>query len=247
MRTNPNNYISINEILADVTVALDDQDYRLLTPGFYRAQVKKALDELGFDTFFYDFVEDKEMPDDLQIPIPEGAFNVKGIYLIYGTPDNIKYQENLYWKRDFYTEGEGKGYTATRHHRNVSDPFMKPVWNNKARYFFNIHNGIIMLSDLCKGYDYVRIKASGIPSKNIDNVKMIPPEAREGITLWVIEKCASYLKIRYKEYRTVQLDAYQQLDPYGLNGAWHKTRMRLKAVDKKQLRDTILYNKAMYY
>ena len=37
----------------------------------YRTQVKYAMDELGFDSLFYDMFEDIEMPDDLIFEMPK--------------------------------------------------------------------------------------------------------------------------------------------------------------------------------
>ena len=245
MIQNPHNYLSINHILADVLVALHDQDTRRLTPGFYRNQTKACLDELGFDTFFNDYYEDIDIPPDLIIDIPQGAYNIKTLHIYKGTPENIEYQENVYWKRNFYTSETG--YTANKHHQNTTDPFFRATLRNNARYFFNVHRGQIMLSETCKYFDYLRITSAGIPSMTIDDVQMIPPEVRKAVTLWVIEKCASYLKLQDNNYRVIQLDAAAQLDEYGLNGAWHQAKSRLRKLDRKQMADVLIYNAKMNY
>ena len=76
---------------------------------------------------------------------------------------------------------------------------------------------------------------------------MVPPEAREALVLYAVEKCAASLKLRDNRYRAVQVDAASQLDRYGLNGAWHNTKMLLTRLDSKKLRDVILYNSRLNY
>lgn len=245
MQINPHNLLSINEILADVLVGMDDEDQSKLTPGFYRAQVKYAMDELGFDVFFLPQTVDVPMPIDLLIDMPKGCYNLTDINIYTGTPDNVGYVENLYWKKNMRTRGAGTGYTANVHSYNVTDPFFRVnVWES-GRYFFTVQNGIIRLSDTCADYPYVRMTFNGLASKNLDEVKMVPPEVRKAVVLWVIEKGAGFLKSRLPNYRVIQIDASSQLDEYGLNGAWHEAKMRLRRLDTKIMRDVITYNSSL--
>ena len=247
MDVNYNNFLSINEVLADVLVALNDENMRMLTPGFYRAQVKYGLDELGFDTFFLDQVVDLPVPDDLRVPMPAGVYNMKSMHLYTGEPCDVRYMDNVYWKKGFVTMGARNGYTANRVEGNITDPYIKTTYLRSGRYWFNVQNGIIMLSDSCAAYDYIRIVYSGIPSKSLDEVRMIPPEVRKALVLWVIEKCSSYLKSQSPMFRQLQLDAANQLDEYGFNGAWHEAKRRLYTLDKKKLRDSLIYNAEMNF
>lgn len=241
---NENSFISINEVLSDVLVALNDEDTRKLTPGFYRAQVRNAVDELGFDTVFQEYKIDVPIPSNHIVSFPSNAYRIKNAHIYSGSPDNIGYVQNLYWKKNARTEGFEKGYTANNHPSNSSDNyFTSPTWGDtNIAYFFSFVNGNIYLSDPCASYDYVRIIYDGIPSGVLDEVKMVPPEARKAIVLWVIEKCASFLKIKDPAYRAVQLDAAAQLDEYGMNGSWHEAKMRIKYLGKKVLRDVLEYN-----
>lgn len=245
MDVNYNNFLTINEILADVTVGMDDEDTRKLTPGFYKAQVKYALDELGFDTFFLKQTEDIDIPDNLRIDVPEGCYNLEFIKAFTGTPEDFTSQVNVYWKRNF--QQTAGGWTGVYAYGNHNDPFVRAISQNQARYFFNVQNGVIHLSDLCADFDFIKVTYSGIPSKNIANVKMVPPEVRKAVVLWVTEKCASYLKIKDNHYRIIQLDAASQLDEYGMRGAWHEAKTRLRQLDTKQMQDILTYNAQMNY
>jgi len=247
MDINPANFGNINEVLADVLVVLNDEDQSLLTPGFYRAQVKNGLDELGFDISFLEVPNDYELPDDLILPMPKGCFNLKQIQVYTGTPDAVEYVEQVYWKKGVQTRGKGKGYTSNVHHWNVTDPFIQVRVDEYSMYYFSVQNGNIYLSDACANYDYVKLVFDGIPSMNLDEVKMVPPEVRKALVLWVTDKCAGALKMRDARYRIIQSDAASQLDEYGVTGAWHEAKMRLRKLDKKKMKDIIEYNSKMNF
>lgn len=247
MEQNINNYLSINNILADCLVILNDETQKLLTPGFYRAQVKSGLDELGFDISFLPVTTDYEIPDNLIVDIPKGCFNLRQIHVYSGTPDAVEYVENVYWKKGRHTRGAGTGMTADVHHYNVTDPFIQVSIDEYSMYYFTVQNGRIYLSDACSVYDYVRLTFDGIPSMNLDDVRLVPREVRKALVLWVTEKCAGALKSRDPRYRAIQADAATQLDEYGLSGAWHEAKMRLRRLDKKQMKDIIEYNSKLNY
>ena len=240
---NEYSYISINEVLADVTVALNDQDERLLSHGFYKAQVRNAMDELGFSTVFIERFEDTEIPADHKVTMPVAAYRLKNLHIFKGTSDDITAMSNVYWKKGAHSEGFETGFTANYYPGN-DDPY----YGNNLRgygesiYWFIFHHGNIVLSDACETFDYVRVVYDGIPSGILDEANLIPQEVREAVVMWVIEKCASFLKVQDSKYRVVQLDAAAQLDKYGLNGAWQEAQRRIKYLGKKIRRDVIEYN-----
>jgi hypothetical protein len=247
MDQNLQNYISINNVLADILVILDDESQSKLTPGFYIAAVKNCLDDLGFESPFHEVVTDTLMPADLILDMPVGCYNLKQINIFTGTPDDIQYSENVYWKKRAKTQGKDTGFTSDVHHYNVSDPFFRVAINEYSLYYFSIQNGQMYLSDACQYFEYVRTVYDGMASKNLTTVAMIPPEVRKAVVLWVTEKCAGALKMRDNRYRTIQIDSAAQLDEYGLNGAWHQAKTRITRLDSKKLRDAILYRMKMNY
>jgi hypothetical protein len=247
MDQNPNNYLSINEVLADVMVSLNDEENKLLTPGFYRAQTKYALDEIGFDINFLPQVNDYPIPDDLMVDMPLGCFNLQAATIYTGTPDAVGYCETVYWRKGVQSRGKETGVTAGVNTYNISDPFFRVGVYESGLYYFSVQNGIIRLSDACQSFDYIRLTYSGVPSMNLDDLKMIPRECRKAITLWVTDKCAGALKLRDNKYRIIQSDAVNQLDEYGLNGAWHEAKNRLLRLDQKKFKDILLYNAKLNY
>jgi hypothetical protein len=247
MDINPNNFLAINEILSDVLVHIDDEPNSKLTPGYCRAQVKMGLDALGFEMPFIEVTNDYPIPSDLKLDMPSGCYNLNSINIYAGTPDAVGYTENVYWRKGVHTRGANTGVTANVNQYNVTDPFCRVALGYQAKYYFSVQNGILILSDDCSNFDYARLTYNGIPSGSLDEVKMIPPEAREALILYAVEKCAASLKLRDNKYRIVQLDAASQLDRYGLNGAWHNTKMLLLKLDRKKLHDVILYNSKLNY
>jgi len=244
--------LSIDEVIADVLLEVDDVEQRKLTPGYYVSQVKYALDELGFATFFVDVTRDVIMPHDLLIEWPKGCFNLDKIWAYTGTPDDVQYKQPVYWKRNFNTRGKDTGYTADSNEGNISDPFIIAPSHFVSELFFNVRAGIIHLSDTCDVYDYIRLQFAGTPSSVLDvaKIKIVPPMVRKAVEQWVVERAAKALKGKYdtardQKYRRIQSDAAIQLDEYGLNGAWHEAKMRLKKVDTKMMNDFIEYNSKM--
>lgn len=244
---NVNNFVSLNEILSDVTVALDDKDTRKLSEGFYRAQVRNCVDELNFDTVFIEDKLDIEIPADHIIEFPAAAYRIKQVFIFTGDPDDIGYVQNVYWKKGARGAGFEKGYTSNNHPGNYFDIYhTNPMWGDiDIAYFFSYVNGDLTLSDACDSYDYARVVYDGVATGILADTALVPPEVRKAVVLWTIEKCASFLKVKYPGYRTVQLDAAAQLDEFGQNGAWAEAKRRIKYQGKKIRQDLSEYNARM--
>jgi hypothetical protein len=241
---NENNFISINEVLADVTVMVGDPEERLLSHGFYVAQVRNAIDELGFDTVFLEGYEDIEIPATHNISLPQNAYRIKRMHIYKGDPITVTHMENVYWKKGGLSMGKDQGFTANMY-PGSSDPYFGNglYAQSEAIYWFVYHKGVITLSDGCDGFDYLRVVFDGIPSGVLDEAKMVPPEVRNALVLWAVEKCASALKTKdIKLYRTIQIDAAAQLDLHGFNGVWQQAKRRLKYMGKKSMSDVAEYN-----
>jgi hypothetical protein len=245
MEFNPSNFVSINEVLADILVLVNDEEQDKLTPGFYRAQVKYALDELGFEAPFYEAPPvDIALPDNLIVDYPVGCYNLKQIHVYSGTPDNVQFLQNVYWKKGGHSRGKGTGLTADSHPWTFWDPYCKVQLSNHLfwRYYFTVHNGRITLSDSCANFDYVRMIFDGIPSKHLDNIKMIPPEVRHAVMLWAAKRCLTFLFNKERGLSVPLQMVTKDLDEFGLDGAWHQAKNRIRNLDKKLWRDTIEYN-----
>ena len=240
--------LSIENILADAIMFVGDPDMRLLNKGYYVRQAKAALDELGFETFFDIRYQDLVIPDDLRLQMPSGAWNIRDLFIfntyVPGTDEQsgrccqIVDSRRVVHKNNFLTTGYQNGYTA-RNKSNQWDYFIVPISFDNSLYFYNVQNGIIMLSDFCKPYKYLRIVYNGTPS-DIDKTKMIPPFARNAVVAYVVERALFAIKSRDKAKRIDWMDA--RADLYSqpsrtVSSKWDEAKYRLKNMDKKQADD----------
>lgn len=230
--------LSINEVVAEVIIAVGDEEQKMLTPGFYRRLVKQGLDELGYETFFNVQYEDIEMPTDLKIPIPSGCFNLQDIFLYQNSNccdiATLNGTVRVSNKSNFLTKGYTKGYTA-RNKPNDNDVFIHNRGISSDVHFYNEQNGIIMLSDNCSNYPYVRLVFNGTPS-DIDKVKMIPPFVKVGLSAYATERAFFYLKMRDPKYRQAWVDSRADVVE-----KWRDSVYRLKRMGKKERSDISEY------
>lgn len=198
-------YVTTNIILSDVLKRVDDEKFLINSEGYYRSLVQQALEGLAIDSFFDKRHEDYDFPaQSLNLPMPRGAFNIKEIFLYHGNEFNIGRSQNVYWKRNFITNGNG--YTA-KAKEGQPDPFHSTAfrradfWIDKAlhnlpvtsnnpslstlgsfnfAYFCNIQNGMIMFSSVCRNFEKVRIMFNGTGC-DIGDVPMIPVIFRRAV------------------------------------------------------------------
>ena len=241
---NEHNFISLNEVLADVTQALNDKEERKLSHGFYVAQVHNAIDELGFSTVFLEGHADIQIPANNIVSMASNMYRLKKVHVFNGTPNNITSMENVYWKKGaIATGGKDGGFTANMYPGFLDIYFGNSLYSSPDTVYWFVYNkGNLVLSDACASFDYVRLVYDGIPSGSLDDAKFVPPEVRKAVVLWTIEKCAGFLKASEPGYRTIQLDAAAQLDEYGFNGAWQEAKRRIKYLGKKVMSDIMNYN-----
>ena len=259
---NISNYTSINNILADALLNVGDEENRLLTKGFYKRQVMNCLKEIAFDTNFLEVYGDYDMPTTLTMNIPANMYNIIDIF-VYNRDGNCDHDdtivcddcvigtpERIFYKKHYISKGNGYGYTARSHENNNQDPFIADPGTAQSLKWYNIQNGLIMLSQTCEDYDKVRIVANGIPVGDITNSDIIPEFARECIVLWVTEKACFALKSKDVKYRVLWSDTRTAL--YGRlsrrqESVYDECRYRLRKGDTKELDDFRVYLSKMLY
>lgn len=259
MNFSNSNYCSINEILADVTISVDDDGMQKLSPGYYRRQVRKAIEELSFETYFNEVFLDLDIPADLQLSIPANMWNIKDIFVYTKSSDNcdestcddctITNQQRVFYKQHYISKGKGYGYTARNSELNSGDPFVVSH-GSRSVLWYNVSGGIIMLSENCKDYDKIRIVANGLMAADISDAKIIPPFVREAVILYTIVQASFALKAKDVKYRVIWSDAhaslYNKKSSYQV-GIWDEACYRLKKRDTKELSDFRNYLGRMNY
>jgi hypothetical protein len=166
-----NTYITPEIILSTVQGMVGDTKGLLLPKGVYISAVQKALEDLSLESFFAVKHESFDFPNDtLTLEMPRGCFNIKNIYLFSGSECIIGQSRKVYWKRNYYTQGNG--YVANDKVNNVPDPFFgshgqgfrsrQPNGINNHLggtvngdignlLYYNIQMGDIMFSSSCRG------------------------------------------------------------------------------------------------
>lgn len=267
MNFSASDFVTVNEILSNVTLFVDDEEMTDFNHGFYTSQIQKALQELSFDTFFHKITEEFEMPQDLRLPMPKGAFNVKQIYLFNGTKCNIGTNtQNVYHKRNYFTGGNG-WIAKDKGGSNSNDPFyFRSNTGRRARSsdthdlrgsnnvgssvcFYEIQGGMIMFSSNCLTFEKVMLVYNGVHT-NIGDEPVVPTYLREAVEDYVTE---TVLRIRSARdplrWRLLWSDAVRKLGKSedSISGSWITASRRVKNIDAKQREDLFEYMSRLNY
>lgn len=260
MNTSKHNFVTVNGILADVLKLIDDERFELNTKGFYESQIQQALEGLSFDTFFDERRESFEFPvGNLTLEMPKGAFNIRNIYLFNGTECDITRSVKCWWKRDYYTQGNG--YFADNKGDNTPDPFIETTAPNRYataypgtpgmrtsvenHYFYNIQNGMIMFSSACRPFQKVHIVYNGTGCE-IGDIPIIPLFLREAVKDYVTEVG---LRVKMAKDPRTWTTLWQIYDrnlnrdqQHGLGqGSWYRAEQRVKNMGTAERNDLFEY------
>lgn len=260
MDISKHSFLTVNEILADVLKLVDDERMEFNNKGHYVSQIQQALEGLSFDTFFDERTEDFPFPkEELKLAMPIGTFNLKDIFLFTGNTCDITRSQKVWWKKNYFTNGNG--YFADNKGNNTNDPFFPsnilrrndrlPGTNLLRRtssvehtYFYNIQNGIIMFSSICRNFPMVHLVYNGTGC-DIGVAPIIPQFLREAVLDFVCEysfriklakdKSAAYLWQMYDK----RLNRDGQ---YGLGvGSWYRAEHRVKTMSASERSDFFEY------
>ena len=267
MDISKHNFVTVNEILSDVLKLVDDERYEINSRGYYVSIIQQALEGLAFDTFFDVKTEDFEFPkDDLRLDMPIGSFNIRHIYIFNGDKCHVASAQKLWYKRNYYPAKKGTGYFADNRGNNSGDPFYpsssfdrnttlkedgliispsnRATVNNS--YFYNVQNGIIMFSSICRSYAKVHIEFNGTGC-DIGDIPIIPMFLREAVNDFTAEMA---LRIRMAKPDGRQYGALWQIydkrlnrdEQYGIGvGSWRRAAIRVKTLSKAKRDDLFEY------
>ena len=252
-----NDFVSVDHLLAEITATINDTDYKKGFPkGWYISRIQDAMQELSFDTFWLTVQEDVEMPTNHQHEMPKNVFNIREIYGYTGTLCNPMRSQVIYWKRLFNNNYDGNGYTAQvkddgSNGADIYQPNQRTYTGNMQGYYgpkfyYNVQNGLIMLSKETGMFPYLRIIYNGMGVENGD-MPIIPRFFERAVVDYVEEKFYNAMKARDpRMYRPLWSDAYSKLNDL-VNGSWNKARKRIKSMDSKQKDSMNEYISSMYH
>lgn len=239
---NSNDFVTVDHILAEVLVSVNDKDLRRgFAQGWYVSRIQDALQELSYDTFFDEHTIDLDVPKDtLAMPMPKNAFNIREIHLYNGDCCSPTTSQVVHWKRLYNNGGDGEGYTARVKDLGEggdSDPFLPDHFNSNSsyyylgtKYFANVQNGTLMFSSDCRNFSKVRLVVNGMGGA-IGDLPIIPRFFERFINDYVEERFYNAMKGREpRKYRGLHRDAKEaMLDPR--DGSAKKARMRISQMD----------------
>lgn len=238
-----NDFVTANHIIADVSATVDDKAFRKgFSKGWFISRIQDALQEMAVDTLWFYFQYDTPVPANCQVKIPENVFNIREIYLSNGTFCDPQMTQNVYYKRLFNNNYEGKGYSAKVKDdgSNSNDPFVSNQSNYslpfltsfaaKNAYYANEQNGILMLSQNCANYGFIRIIFNGYACA-VGDVPIIPRFMEQAIKDKVLVAYYNAMKSRDpRKYRPLWVDAKNDLEN-PQTGSWNKTRKRANSMN----------------
>lgn len=249
-------YLTPENILAMVLPRIGDVSVRKLHMGFYHALIQEFLEAMSLHTLFKEKRENVPMPDDLRHILSRGTFNVKELYGYCGDLCDDGQMTKIWHKKNYYTEG---GRVVAKNRQDGSnDPFVdqsrrhylrQPISQQLIRndrssarltYFYNIENGVLMLSSNCKAqFEMLHIRSSDIGS-NLEDTPYIPQIFRTACTHYVCEAAASAIMAvdaDPKRYQYLQQLYERKLDRDGFNGSWHAAANVISRMSKGEKDD----------
>jgi hypothetical protein len=251
-------YISPDEILSVAAAMINDKSYKDLSKGFYYSLIQKAFEELALDTFFQELRADSTVPETLVLPLPEGCFNVKNVYVYNGNICDINNSRKVYWKRNYYTHN-GNGFLANdKGNLNSHDPFYsgRTLANNRNdkslrrhndlpsnALYYNIQMGNMMLSSSCLGAGnkvHIHYNGTGCP---IGEVPIIPVFLRTAMEDYVIESALRFKIASDSDPRRWQAlwGIYEKRLRNPIDGSWEKAEYRVKSMNSSQREELFEY------
>jgi hypothetical protein len=229
---NSNDFVSINDIIRDVTVSVDDQGLdKGLTRGYYVRQIQQAIEELAFDTYFQVLTKDLDYPSNNVLEMPSNCFNIREMYLYNGTCGEPVDSRWVYYKRNYNNNKGGDNYTAKRKEDTADDPFLN-MGGETNLYYANIENGVIMFSSNCDAYSFVRLVYNGMGG-DVSEVPLIPRVFRQAVMDFARVKVLNYFTMKNPQLRFMLNMAQGDLHGNGYNrpGSWKMAQRRIKGMN----------------
>lgn len=252
-------YIEPGYIIRNVSQTVGDPEFKSgLTRGWYITQLANCLDEVGYDMPFKPKWIDLEIgpgkdidPTILQFQVPKQIWNIDQIYVWNGECCSPNCSQAVYWKRQYHNGRGGPGYTATRKDStngdNSIDPFL-PMWEfytidvlPSNVYWFNVQNGVLMVSPSCGSWQKLRIVYYGTYG-DVGSAPIIPRYFGKLMEDWNKWKWLDSAAIRNpgKGYQGLALNAKDEV--YNMRtGSWWSVMDRVSRMSNKERSDFATY------
>jgi hypothetical protein len=256
---NTGHYITPSELIFNAAAFAGDTKHEYVPRGFYMSLIRDAFRELNMASKFTEKRENFKLPQGhLTLPLPEDCFDVENIYMFTGNDCTFEDTKKVYWKKNYYTEGDG--YIANDKWINKSDPYFenhefrvgavspllnKPQAPRTRLLYYNIQMGNLMLSSSCRDAgDMVHIHYRSTGSTAMDS-PIIPIFFKTAIEEFVTEAALRF-RIANEPQNAKQLtylhqDCKQRLDKEGMRGSWHQAIYLARTMNDSQRNELNMY------
>lgn len=240
MNFSSSNCVTVNEILADILKSVKDSDFKANSKGWYTSQIQQSLEELSFDTFFDERNEVLKIPSNLRLEMPKGAFNVRQMYAFSGEKCNVSSRKNIWHKKNYINNPEGKGLFARNNGDNTGDSFHQKGTQHRGVLYYSIQQGLIMLSSSCLNHENIMLVYNGVGCE-VGDAPMVPNFLRQAVKDYVTVRA---LESIIAESEPAMMNKWNLL--YGIHsnrlnkpydGSWAKAEHRAKTMDHKERQD----------
>lgn len=236
-------YTTPDDIIAEATSLVDDEEMRVRSRGYYLSLIRDALQEMAFDSMFDTRVFTAAIPPELIIDIPEGLAGIRNAYLYNGPVCAVETAQNVYWHRNMVRHDSGNYFANNR--EGMRDRIMETSvpFQQTNLYYFNVQNGKLMLSSSCAQFESFYLEYSGLGS-DIGKEPVIPEYIKSAIVDYVVYNTLAFRMARDPNRWAALYDrAERRL--YGGNrpqmGSWHQAMVRVNSIDPKQRDDMSKY------
>jgi len=241
MKLNSKTFRTVDEVIADVAFSVGDPDIRIRTLGWYRARVKRAIQNLAIQSEYYRRYADIVIPDTRIVPLPD---DFKTIHAAWGIKldgsGNVESTQLCYPKEALYAGT--KTYTSRNNPNALKDYHTSPtVIQDSSLLFYTQDAGNLILSEASDSFDKLRLDYSGYGHDitTVGDAAIIPLEATDAVEGYV---AVMYHKSRMGEnpnlrpmYAQAMNDLYSPME--GRMSLWDMTKRQLttSSPDEMQL------------
>lgn len=250
---NTGHYVTPESLIFNAAGFAGDTKHEYLPRGFYMALIRDAFQQLNMSSKFSEQRVSFPVPQNhLTIALPEDCFDVENVYMYSGTTCDFNVTKKVYWKRHYYTEGQG--YVANDKWDNRNDPYFENhssrdldtrIADNLKReavpstlLYYNIQMGNLMLSSSCRSAgNMVHIQYRGTGIKAMD-APIIPIYFKAAIEDYITEAALRFRMANEPEKAKVFIYLQQlyekRLDKEGMRGSWHEAVFLAKTMNDSQ-------------
>lgn len=254
-------YLTADNLLLAIWSNVGDKEGKKLYRGWYEAEMQAFMEEIGFDTMFFERREEVLLSTitNGQWDMPRGTFNVKEAYAYCGDICGPGTMVKLWHKHNFYTEG---GRVVAKNRQDGShDPYFRQYhYYNRVMgsnylfqngpskaataHYYSVENGVMMISNsVLANFEKLHVRMSGIPVI-FGDAPLIPSVMRQACIDFVSEAAARAmiaLESDTQRYTYLQRLYENRLDRNGFRGSWHSAANKIARMSSGERNDFAQY------